>query len=100
MIKRWICTIFILSAVLSVPVCAQEIPNGSSLEPAKIVFEQATIAADSRPGRALWNEFFHSAHGLLKANYAYHISFDYKVIARASDASFYALVRSASHAGN
>jgi hypothetical protein len=72
-------------------------PTSTSAD-AKVIFEKQALEGDSRKSKDLWNEFFLSDKGLFKPNHSYHISFDYKILARAHDGSFYSLVRSASHA--
>ena len=52
-----------------------------------------SLMADTRKTVGEWNEFFHLKEGVLKANTAYVISFDYKPLAAAGDTRFYALFR-------
>ncbi len=52
-----------------------------------------SLVADTRKTTGEWNEYFHLKEGVLKANTAYVISFDYKPLAAAKGARFYALFR-------
>ena len=64
-------------------------------DPAEEVGGKKSLKGDSRVGGAEWNEFFHSKTGLFPPKEAYQVSFDYKIIARAENARFYALFRRA-----
>jgi len=64
-------------------------------DPAEEVGGSKSLKGDSRGGATEWNEFFHSKTGLLDPQEAYQVSFDYRVIARASNARFYVLARRA-----
>jgi hypothetical protein len=91
----FLCTLYFLLGLAAMPtltLVAYAIPPS---EPIQIIFEKPYVDGDSRKSGALWNEFFHSEKGILRPNSAYRISFDYKVLERAGDASFYSLARSA-----
>ena len=52
-----------------------------------------SLRGASRDSAAEWNEFLHSRSGLFRANEAYRVSFDYKILARDENGQFYALFR-------
>jgi len=62
-------------------------------DPAEEVGGRKSLKGDSRGGTSEWNEFFHSKTGLLMPKEAYQVAFDYRIIARASNAKFYVLAR-------
>ncbi len=64
-------------------------------DPAEEVGGKRSLKGDSRAAASEWNEFFHSKMGLFTPKEAYKVSFDYRVIARAPNAKFYALFRRA-----
>jgi hypothetical protein len=68
-------------------------------DPLEIVAGKQSLKGDSRGSGTEWNEFFHSRDGIFQAREAYTVSFDYKVLARSGDATFYTLLRRKS-AGN
>jgi hypothetical protein len=80
------------------------IASGSSAvvtsAPEEVVAGARSLKGDSRQSTTEWNEFFHSRVGLFKAGEAYTIAFDYKILARQGDATFYTLLRRQSAASS
>lgn len=74
-------------------VASPDTPATLTNDPAQEVDGARSLLGDSRTSGSQWNEFFHSKAGLFQADQAYDVSFDYKVIARAPGATFYALFR-------
>lgn len=62
-------------------------------QPTEEVDGTPSLMGDSRGSSNEWNEFFHSKPGIFKANTAYTVTFNYKIVSTTADTEFYALFR-------
>jgi hypothetical protein len=62
-------------------------------EPNEEIGGKRSLKGDSCSSTMEWNEFFHLRQGILKTKEAYKVTFDYRVLAKAENAKFYALFR-------
>ncbi|QGQ98096.1 hypothetical protein EHS13_26015 [Paenibacillus psychroresistens] len=72
--------------------------NGFSFTEAAdyVIDGESSMLGDTTESLIEWNEYFHSAKGVLKPNTNYNISFDYKILDKPANTEIYYLFRSKS----
>jgi hypothetical protein len=94
-------TVFDLDFATATPdaiLAAQEAGAGATkatltTDPAEEVGGSRSLLLDARTSTEEWNEFFHSRAGIFAPRQNYHVSFDYRIVAKGADTNFYTLFR-------